>query len=302
MRPLRVFDLQRFALHDGPGIRTTVFLKGCPLDCLWCHNPESKSPAPQLRYMEKKCIGCRKCGSVCPNGVHSFAEDGVHRVNFSACRACGACTQVCLPGALSIYGREMEVSEILDIVRKDRDFYRTSGGGLTISGGEPMSQFEGLFALVKAAKEEGFHICLDTSGYASSDNYRKIAPYVDLFLYDMKITDREDHKKYTGVFNDKILENLEMLCRGGSHVILRCPIIPGINDHQAHYQFIADLSVRYDTIDEVNLMTYHDMARGKVSQIGREYALKDLKTVEEAEKYAIYEKVEACGCRKLGMS
>ena len=302
MRPLRVFDLQRFALHDGPGIRTTVFLKGCPLDCIWCHNPESKKAAPQLRYMNKKCSGCRKCSTICTKGVHSFTQEGRHVVDFDKCSACGKCTGGCLTGALSVYGKEMKTSEIMNIVSRDRDFYRTSGGGLTVSGGEPMSQFDGLLELLKAAKQEGFHVCLDTSGYAPAENYLRIAPYVDLFLYDMKIADREKHKKYTCVYNDLILSNLDLLCREGAHMILRCPIIPGINNEISHYRAIAELSRKYETIDEVNLMTYHDMAKGKAAQIGGKYELSELKTIEEEEKYSIYEQAEACGCVKLGMS
>lgn len=302
MKPLRVFDLQRFALHDGPGIRTTVFLKGCPLNCIWCHNPESKKTKPQLRYLEKKCAGCRKCEAVCEHGVHSFTEDGKHEIAFDRCTACGICVKQCPGGALSIYGKEMTVEEILSVVRKDKDFYERSGGGLTVSGGEPMMQPEGTLELLKAAKAENIPVCLDTSGQAGIEQYKKVAPYVDLFLYDYKITDPEKHRRYTGSGNEQILKNLDWLCRSGARVILRCPIIPGINDEISDYQAIADLSNQYRAIEEVHLMTYHDMAKGKVTQIGERYALPEVKTVGDEEKYRIYSRVEACGCKKLANS
>lgn len=302
MKALRVFDLQRFALHDGPGIRTTVFLKGCPLNCIWCHNPESKKMDPQLRYMETKCIGCRRCESVCEKGVHSFLDGGVHTVAFKQCIGCGRCVERCPQHALSIYGKIMTVEEILSVVRRDIDFYDRSGGGLTVSGGEPMMQTDGILELFKEAKREDIHVCLDTSGQAGLRQYQKIAPYVDLFLYDYKITDAVKHRKYTGVGNEQIMENLDWICKNGGNVILRCPIIPGINDKETHYQAIADLSNKYEAIREVHLMMYHDMAKGKVAQIGEQYALSEIKTIEEKEKYRIYSQVEACGCKKLANS
>lgn len=299
---LTIFDLQRFALHDGPGIRTTVFLKGCPLDCLWCHNPESKKKTAQLGFLEKNCTGCGRCRAVCPQMVHEIWQDGqknCHKVVMERCIRCGKCVTACPNHALKMYGREVSAEEIMEIVRKDKDFYQRSGGGLTISGGEPMVQFENLLDLVKKAKEEEIHVCLDTCGYADTEKYQKIAPYVDTFLYDYKITGEEEHKKYTGVSNRLILKNLDMLCRNGNQIILRCPIIPGINDKEEHYRMIAVLSEKYPQITQVNLMTYHDMAKGKAVQIGTTYALSDVKTIEKEEKQKIYQKVESYGCRKL---
>lgn len=296
---LRVFDLQRFALHDGPGIRTTVFLKGCPLDCAWCHNPESKDPAPQLGFLEKNCVSCRRCQNVCPRMVHSFDSEGHHHVDFDRCIRCGACVRACLNHALKIFGTEMTPDEILQITAKDRDFYERSGGGLTVSGGEPMMQFAGLRELLEQAKQERYHICLDTSGYAAAQRYREIAPYVDIFLFDYKLTDPNAHKVYTGVEQQLILENLDMLCALGKRVFLRCPIIPGINTNEAHYRAIAALSQKYPAIEQVNLMMYHDMAKGKAPQIGTQYALAAVKTMDEASKAHVYEQVQAAGCQKL---
>ena len=298
MADLTVFDLQRFALHDGPGIRTTIFLKGCPLNCIWCHNPESKKAKPQLGFLEKKCVYCGKCQQVCPKGVHNILENR-HEISFSECALCGKCVDACLNKALKIFGRKMTSDELLKTVVKDRDFYQRSGGGLTVSGGEPMMQFEGLRELLKKAKEMGIHVCLDTSGQASQERYREIAEYVDLFLFDYKLTDPLEHKKYTGVDNRQILSNLDYLCTHGSNVFLRCPIIPGINNKESHYRAIAELSQKYDAIRQVNLMTYHDMAKGKAAQIGETYPLAKLKTIEAAEKKQIYEQVEAYGCCRL---
>lgn len=299
MAEATVFDLQRFALHDGPGIRTTVFLKGCPLDCIWCHNPESKNPKPQLGFLEKKCTGCQRCAAVCPAGVHKITEAGEHQIDYGKCARCGKCVEACLAKALKIFGRKMTTEEILEIVMKDMDFYEKSNGGLTVSGGEPMLQFPALLELLKAAKEKGLHICLDTCGQAPQEHYAEIARYVDLFLFDYKLTDPLEHKKYTGVDNDRILKNLDYLCTHGRQVFLRCPIIPGINDNERHYRGISALSRKYGGIRQVNLMPYHDMAKGKAAQIGESYALADVKTIEAQAKKKIYEEVEACGCLRL---
>ena len=296
-----VFDLQRFALHDGPGIRTTIFLKGCPLDCLWCHNPESKSNLPQICFFEKKCVCCGECVKACPRGAHIIDSNGKHRVKFRECKGCGKCVDVCPAKALKLFGKKYSTDELLKVLVRDKDFYERSGGGLTVSGGEPMLQIRGLLELLSTVKKEGIHICLDTSGFAKNSDYQKIAPFVDLFLFDYKLTAKEEHIKYTGVSNELILENLDWLCTHGSKVALRCPIIPGINDNDTHYSAIAEISERYDGITEVDLMTYHDMAKGKTAQIGMPYPLENIKTVTEEEKYRIYERVEKLGCKKLGV-
>ncbi|MGI6003519.1 MAG: glycyl-radical enzyme activating protein [Lachnospiraceae bacterium] len=295
---LLVFDLQRFALHDGPGIRTTVFLKGCPLDCLWCHNPESKRAAPQLGFLEKKCTGCGRCSEVCGHGVY-VVENGRHTVHFDRCVQCGECVKACPAKALKIYGQPMTADEILQIAVRDRDFYERSGGGLTVSGGEPMLQYAALRKLLEGAKKAGLHVCLDTSGQAPTAHYEQIAPYVDLFLYDYKLTDPAAHRRYTGRDNSLVLHNLDRLGSLGSRIYLRCPIIPGINDNEEHYRAIARLSRRYDNIEQVNLMMYHDMARGKAGQIGTAYPLAGLKSITGKQKENIYEQVRACGCLRL---
>jgi pyruvate formate lyase activating enzyme len=299
MTELMVFDLQRFALHDGPGIRTTVFLKGCPLDCLWCHNPESKKSSPQLGFLEKNCTDCGRCQEVCQYSVHRVSKTQHHEIDFSGCVQCGLCVDACPGHALKIFGKRMTSEEILQTVMKDWDFYQRSCGGLTVSGGEPMLQFDALLNLLKKAKEKGLHICLDTSGRASQEKYRAVAEFVDVFLFDYKITDVKEHKRYTGVDNHLILKNLDYLCRYGSRIYLRCPIIPGINDNEKHYRSIAGLSHKYEAIEQVNLMMYHNMAKGKAAQIGEQYALPEIKTIETDEKRQIYSKVESYGCLNL---
>lgn len=299
---LQIFDIQRFALHDGPGIRTTIFVKGCPLNCLWCHNPESKRFQPQLSCLFKNCTSCGTCVSVCPNGVHSIDATGAHEIDFDRCQCCGACVEACYNKVLKIYGVKMSTEEMIKIVLRDVPYYERSGGGLTISGGEPMSQFDGTLELLKRAKEKGLHTCLDTSGFASTERYEQIMPYVDLFLLDYKLTDMEKHKTYTGVPNDLIKENLDMLCRNGALIYLRCPIIPGINDDDEHFAAIAMLSQKYESILQVNVMAYHDMAKGKVKHIGQTYALPELKTVDKAGKRQIYNRLEQMGCLRLAES
>lgn len=294
-----VFDLQRFALHDGPGIRTTIFLKGCPLDCKWCHNPESKKMTRQIGLMVQRCTGCGNCQNVCPHGVHTITKAGEHKVDYAKCCQCGKCVDSCLNQAIKMYGHKRKTEDLLDVVVKDRDFYERSGGGLTVSGGEPMMQFQNLKELLQGAKQRKLHVCLDTSGQADTEKYLEIAPYVDIFLYDYKITDPRLHREYVGRDNRTIIDNLDALCRNGSNIYLRCPIIPGVNDNREHYKAIAHLSQKYEQIRQVNLMTYHNMAMGKAEQIGDKYELAELKTIEEAQRQQIYDEVEACGCLRL---
>lgn len=299
MSTLQVFDIQRFALHDGPGIRTTIFVKGCPLNCLWCHNPESKRFRPQLSCLYKNCTSCGRCVKACQNGVHSIDEDGHHHIAYERCVQCGRCVDECYNKALKIYGHPRDTQELLELVQRDEDFYKRSGGGLTISGGEPMSQFEGTKALMQKAKAAGLHTCLDTCGFAPTEKYQEIMQYVDLFLLDYKLTDEEKHKKYTGVDNTLIKKNLKFLCENGASLFLRCPVIPGINDDDEHFAAIAALSRKYPAIKQVNIMAYHDMAKSKAVQIGAEYALSDLKTVEKEQKEQLYHRLEALGCLRL---
>lgn len=267
----KIFDIQKFCINDGPGIRTTVFLKGCPLKCAWCHNPESQSGNPQLAYDAGKCLGCGRCAAVCPHGCHSFSN-GVHSFDRSKCAGCGKCIDASCP-ALSFYGSVADSDEIIADVLKDKVFYETSGGGITISGGEPLAQPDFCVDLLKKAKEQGLHTCIETSGFASAETIEKTLPLVDIYLFDCKETDPENHKKYIGQDNAVILKNLRMISQSGGKIILRCPIIPGVNDRAEHFSGIAKLAEELDGVSEIQIEPYHSLGKGKYSALGMEYSL-----------------------------
>ncbi len=284
-----VFNIQKFSVNDGPGIRTTVFLKGCPLNCIWCHNPESKLAKPEIMYDAKKCIGCASCVKACPRGCHSITDKG-HLFERTNCILCAKCADSCMTDALEMAGTFKTIDEVMNEVLKDKAFYDNSGGGMTISGGEPMFQFEFTYNLLKSAKEKGLHTCIETCGFANEENYKKIAELVDIFLFDYKETDPKKHKEFTGVDNKLILSNLKMLDEMGAKIILRCPIIPTLNDKEEHFNGIAETANSLKNILEINIEPYHPLGSGKAQMLGKEYVLKDLtfpenETVEEWIKY-----------------
>ncbi len=273
-----VLNIQKFSLNDGPGIRTTVFLKGCPLDCLWCHNPESKKRAPQLMLHVAKCIGCGMCLGACPKGLHSFTPE--HQIERAACTACGKCSEVCI-GALEVAGKEMSVAEVLDEVMKDKPFYDNSGGGLTLSGGEPLLHFDFTLALLQAAKARGLHTCIETCGYAPWEHIKALLPYVDIFLWDVKESNATKHKEYTGVSNEPILQNLRAVNKAGGHIVLRCPIIPGLNDREEHLLSIAALAEELENVERIDIEPYHPLGQEKSEALGKDYSLSHLTFPEE---------------------
>ena len=270
-----IFNIQRFSVNDGPGIRTTVFMKGCMLNCLWCHNPESKSPRPQLMLTPRQCIGCGECVRVCPKALHSFAADGTHLIDRGSCTGCGTCAQECI-GALELCGKEMAADEIIKEVMKDLPFYKNSGGGMTVSGGDPLFAPAFTLELVKKAKEAGLHVCIETSGFSKWENIEALIPYVDLFLWDVKETDSARHREYTGVPNEQILDNLRKLDDAGAKTVLRCPVIPGYNDRSEHFAAIAALAESLKNVQEINVEPYHPLGQSKSEAIGKEYALAGL--------------------------
>lgn len=234
-----IFNIQRFSTSDGPGIRTVVFLKGCPLNCAWCHNPESKNQKIEILYNQELCIGCGKCIKVCKNDCHSFGERLIF--NRTLCLSCNECASVCPSKALEVCGKETTVSDVIEIVKRDIPFYEESGGGLTISGGEPLMQYDFTLELLKSSKKVGIHTAIETCGFTNK-NIKELSKYNDLWLYDIKLFENSKHIKYTGVSNDIILKNLYNLDNINANIILRCPIIPDINTSEDHFDNIASLS------------------------------------------------------------
>lgn len=289
-----VYDIQRLCVQDGPGIRTTVFLKGCPLRCQWCHNPESLSAAPQFIVRGHKCALCGACVAACPNGVHRI-EEGAHLTDFEKCTQCGECLKVCCYDALELAGRRMTTGEVADSVEVDRPYF-AHGGGATLSGGEPLAQPQFATALARELAERGISVCLETCGHAPAQVVEGIAPHIDLFLYDYKATDSDTHKWLTGVSNERILENLALLDRLGRPVILRCPFVHGMNDSEAHLRGIAETAAKYSCIREVQLLPYHRIGETKRMQMGQQPSLPGVELPSPEVRRGWVDALAALGC------
>lgn len=277
-----IMEIQRFCLQDGPGIRTTVFLKGCNMKCKWCHNPESMEMAPVLMYREAACIGCGRCIAVCPNGVHELGSEG-HKIDRSKCTGCGKCVESCQAEALSVNGYRIDSGQVMEEICKDEKYYKSSGGGVTFSGGEATLQADFLLELLLKCKEKGYHTAVETNGLFSDDVLGKLLPLVDLFLLDYKITGRE-HIDWTGVPGEKVLYNLQEIQKAGGKVVLRCPIIPGINDTELHFAAVRELKSRYSCVDHVEIMAYHATGKDKWKECGKDYTLGHIQTVLPEQK------------------
>ncbi|MEW6755252.1 MAG: glycyl-radical enzyme activating protein [Candidatus Latescibacterota bacterium] len=263
----RIFEIQRFSIHDGPGIRTTVFLQGCPLTCLWCHNPEGHPSRSLLSFEPGKCVGCGYCLRTCPQQAHKLVE-GKHVLDRGLCLACGRCTAECHAGALNLVGREVTVSEVMSQVLQDVAFYLVSGGGVTLSGGEPLCQIDFAYRLLQVARAEGLSTAVETSGAVPYEHLERVRPLVDLFLYDVKETDAERHRQFTGVSNEMILDNLWRLHRCAARIRLRLPLIPGYNDRPEHFLGVVRLAASLPALEAAEIMPYHRLGTSKAARLG----------------------------------
>lgn len=267
-----VFNVQKYSIHDGDGIRTTIFFKGCPVNCAWCHNPESQRYHKELLYFKDRCTGCGKCVQHCPNGANTII-DGKAELDRSKCTVCGICTDWCLSTTRDIAGKEYTVKELVKEAEKDRQFYEQSGGGITLSGGEVMCQdMDYIEELCRILYDKGYSVNIDTCGYAPYENFKRILPYVDTFLYDIKALDKQTHEKFIGVDNTLILENLKKLSADGARINIRIPTISGVNATEEFMNSVVNfLKENSISVAQVNLLPYHNTGKHKYSKLDRDY-------------------------------
>jgi pyruvate formate lyase activating enzyme len=265
----RVFDIKRYSIHDGPGIRTTVFLKGCGLRCQWCHNPESVDPGPDLMHWPARCVRCYACLRACPLGAITKTADGAVAIDREKCDLCGRCAEACLYDAMQIVGREMSVEEVVAEVEKDRIFYEQSGGGVTLSGGDPVVQGGFAGAILDACRARGLPTALDTAGFSPAGPFEDLARRADLVLFDVKVVDEARHKTFTGVSNAVVLDNLRRLAAAGPEIWVRIPVVPGVNDDDDNIRRTIDLLLSLGKVRRVGLLPYHAGGLDKAGRIGR---------------------------------
>lgn len=262
-----IFDIKRFAVHDGRGIRTTAFFKGCPLKCVWCHNPEGIYGAKQLGYLKHKCVNCGACAAVCPCGAHTLNAENTHSFDRAKCQLCGKCAPACLNKALTLYGRHTTVDELLPVLIQDKDFFDESGGGVTLSGGEALTQPDFCEELLKRLKAAGTDTAVDTCGFVPAQTLKRVLPYTDTFLYDIKHMDSECHKRLTGQPNELILDNLRMLSDMGAQIEIRFPLVPELNDDAANLRAMGEFLRGLKGINRVKVLPYHEFARTKYASL-----------------------------------
>jgi pyruvate formate lyase activating enzyme len=293
-----VFDIRKYSIHDGPGIRTAVFFKGCPLGCHWCHNPEGRNYHQELILHPARCILCDDCLKVCPNEAISRKNDAIH-INRTRCKISGECTVVCSAEALQMVGREMNVQQVMKEIESDRVFYEQSGGGVTFTGGEPLGQPRFLAELLSTCQSNGLHTSLDTSGFCPWHVLDEVRTHVDLFLYDLKLMDETRHRNWTGVSNKSILANLRSLSEAGHKIIIRIPLIPGINDDEENLLQTATFLATLRDVPEVELLPYHNIAEAKYAGLGMSYDLDKIHPVSNDQMHAYVDLLTSFGLQVI---
>lgn len=270
-----IFDIKKFSIHDGPGIRTTIFFKGCPLSCWWCHNPESQTPEPELMLWPDRCIRCGACISVCTQGAITWDSESM-ATDREKCTRCGACVEVCHAEARRIAGQEMTVAQVMAEIERDIPFYDESGGGATFSGGEPMMQRIFLLALLRACRQHEIHTAVDTCGFSTWEALDTVREHVNLFLYDLKLMDPAQHRAFTGVSNESILSNLQALSRHGHAIVLRVPLIPGVNDDDENIRQTGAFAANLPHLERVDILPYHRAGIDKYHRLDKDYGLPEI--------------------------
>jgi pyruvate formate lyase activating enzyme len=291
-----VTNIQGYSIHDGPGIRTVVFLKGCGLACRWCSNPECISPHPEVGFIKKLCTGCGKCAGVCPEGALVYEEGRFPSIDRGKCTGCGICSSMCSYQALVLYGSPMNSDEVFDAVNRDKMFYQASGGGVTVSGGEPLLQPEFVCDLLEKCRRAGIHTAVETSGCAPESALRQVLPYTDYVLYDLKHMNSEKHRKYTGQSNGLILSNAKIVAASGTEMFFRMPLVPGINDDVQNIRETAEfLHGLGNNALRIELMPYHRLGKGKYEALDRQYSLSDILSPEPEHLESIIEMFKDSG-------
>lgn len=282
-----IFNKQKYNMYDGPGVRTLVFFKGCPLRCKWCSNPEGLERKYQIMFKPTTCVSCGSCVPVCPQKIHSISSSGEHIIDRSIdCIGCGQCVEACVPDALKVAGQQVPISELLEYVEQDRAFYDQSGGGVTLGGGEVTSQPEAAINLLQACKQEGLHTAIETCGYTKKETILRFAEFVDLFLFDLKHIDPDRHFELTGVRNEMILENMEELIMKRKHVKVRMPMLKGINDSEAEIRGVIEFLKpfkEFKNFEGIDLLPYHKLGVNKYVQLGMDYPIEGDPSLDDAD-------------------
>lgn len=294
-----IFNIQRYAIHDGMGIRTIVFLKGCPLDCKWCANPEGQKNQPQISFFPAKCINCGTCLDNCSKGAAFKSDDGAISWNPTICTGCGQCVQQCYAGARILYGRFVTAEELLDEVMRDLPFFISSGGGVTLSGGEPLYQADFCLEFLKLCREQAINTAIETSGYGAWEKLKVLSQYLDTILYDLKHMDSEIHKEITGLNNNLIISNLKKLAKEHQNIIIRVPIIPGINDSEEHIYRLAEFVISLKTVKTIELLPFHKLGENKYLQLGMPYNFGPQNSIKPAEIEHLKKTIENKGLKCL---